>query len=506
MKRRKFIQLSTTSIVGILSGCSFSSQEFDFEIEVRSDDKVGHILMSSQRYPIKEAGKVETIIVGGGVAGLTSAYQLKESSFKLFELSDRFGGSSSAENYNNTTFAQGAHYDMVYPQKFGREVLKLLSEIGVVYQEGAFFHFRDKEYLIPQDLLTTCKVNENYYSEVLFEKDISKKFYNEIAPYYTSITLPSRLSEEETKKLNSITFLKWLEERKIPLSTTFLDGVNYHLIDDYGAGADKISAFAGIAYYAVRPEIGSCCSTFSPPQGNYYFIEKLLRFLPDNNLHLNHLVKSIKKKEDGYAVEVIDVKTKTINTYLSDKIVYAGQKNTLKYILEKEDVPSISIEQAPWMVVNLVLKKENIIPFGSWQNEDISDQSNFMGFVDSSTQYTQEQRHRVLTVYYCFSSDERHLLKNIKTQKNQLITEVVNKVANFFQIENEAVISQIEKVYINLLGHGMPIPIPEYLFQDLNENRKYPTMVYAGVDNGRLPFLIEAMDSAVQAVKHLQTI
>ncbi|NME67477.1 NAD(P)/FAD-dependent oxidoreductase [Flammeovirga aprica] len=500
MKRRYFLQLSSTALLGVLAGCD-SKEEYPFEIEVRSDDKVGHLVYQSKSFPKEEAEKVKTIIVGGGVAGLASAYQLREKDFLLFELSDRFGGSSSSQNHGNTVFAQGAHYDMTYPEKFGKEVLQVLEELNVIEKKGAFYEFKEKEYLISESFLTNTKYKGEYYDQVLLPSAETTKFYELLQPYYSKITLPSRLSAAETKSLNDINFKTWLIEQRINLTEQLVRGLNYHLIDDFGAGIEKVSAFAGIAYYAVRPEFGECCATFSPPEGNYYFINKFLKQLPAEKLKDNHLVTSIQKKEGQFEVSVIDVKAKKIKIFYADEVIYAGQKHALKYIL-KEKQPSLKhLEQAPWMVVNIVLKKDNTIPFGAWQNEDLSNETEFMGFVDSTTQTLKEDR--VLTAYYCFSSADKHKLTKVAQYPKEIALQTSRNISSFFNLKEEDLISQIEKVYINLMGHAMPIPIPHYLFKDMNDNREHEKLVYAGVDNGRLPFLTEAIDSGLKAVELL---
>ena len=55
------------------------------------------------------------------------------------------------------------------------------------------------------------------------------------------------------------------------------------------------------------------------------------------------------------------------------------------------------------------------------------------------------------------------------------------------------------------MGHAMPIPQPNYLFDDKNDKRKHQGLVYAGVDNSRLPLLLEAIDSGLEAVKLLNS-
>lgn len=54
----------------------------------------------------------------------------------------------------------------------------------------------------------------------------------------------------------------------------------------------------------------------------------------------------------------------------------------------------------------------------------------------------------------------------------------------------------VSAAFINVMGHAMPIPEPGYLFKDANTRSK-SGVLYAGVDNGRLPLLYEAVDSGV---------
>ena len=51
------------------------------------------------------------------------------------------------------------------------------------------------------------------------------------------------------------------------------------MVDDYGSTADQVSALAGVHYYACRPYYTESVELFSPPQGNAYFVQKLLEVL-----------------------------------------------------------------------------------------------------------------------------------------------------------------------------------------------------------------------------------
>jgi len=51
------------------------------------------------------------------------------------------------------------------------------------------------------------------------------------------------------------------------------------------------------------------------------------------------------------------------------------------------------------------------------------------------------------------------------------------------------------------MGHAMPVPKKGYLFDDKNKYRSDKNLVYAGVDNSRLPLFFEALDAGIQAKK-----
>lgn len=494
MKRRDFIQISSLSLASLLvEGCEVRS---DFDIEFKNDMSVGHLAFESHQFPVTKKLDTEYLIVGGGIAGMSAAYKLKDKDFQLFELSGSLGGSSSGSNHGNISLCHGAHYDLSYPSYYGHETLKMLEGLKIVEYEAFSdsWKFVDKKYLIPKNKESQTFAYGGFRKDVL--PDVAEKapFLELMKSYVGKMPMPTRLIHDEFKKLGDISFLQWLQEHISP-SGEFIDGLDYHMKDDFGAGANSVSALAGIHYFACRPYFTGPVELFSPPEGNVYFINKIHNQLSKNRVHTSHLVKMIKENDHGFDVEVVDAIKKEITHVSCKKVIYAGHKHALKYIFPSDYPLFQKTEYAPWVVVNIILNasKENE---AFWQNEILSTDKPLLGFVDSSAQYSNSEDKRVLTVYYCFLPDEREMMSLIETRKQIFIHQTLTHLEKHF---DKSLKNQVEKVIIKQMGHAMPIPKPGYLFKDANEFRSNLNLVYAGVDNGRLPLLFEALDSGIEA-------
>lgn len=498
MKRRDFIQISSISLAALLAeGCEVSG---DYDIEFKSDMSVGHLAFESLEFPITKKLQTEYLIVGGGIAGMSAAYKLRDKDFLLYELSNSLGGSSSAGSHGNTPLCHGAHYDLSYPSNYGKVALKMLEELGVIHYDpfSDSWKFIDKQYLIPKIKESQTFAHGTFRKDVLPDNSERVIFLDLMKTYVGKMPMPTSLIDEDLRTLNDISFLDWLRE-KTAVSDQFVEGLDYHMKDDYGAGASTVSALAGIHYFACRPYFTKAVELFSPPEGNFYFIHKIYEKLPKDRVSLSHLVKSIKESKEGFEVDVVDAGKKEIAQVSCNKIIYAGHKYPLKYIFSNDYLLFQKTEYAPWVVVNFVINK-HLMNTAYWQNEIISEDKSLLGFVDSKAQYSAEEHLRVFTVYYCFKPEERLMMSLIEERKQTFIDQTLRHLEKYF---GRSINRLIEKIYIKQMGHAMPIPKPGYLFNDANDHRSNPNLVYAGVDNGRLPLLFEAIDSGLEACKLL---
>jgi protoporphyrinogen oxidase len=469
----------------------------NFPIHLESNRGTGHLVRSAIEKPISNVIHTETLIVGGGISGLAAACSLPNNDFLLCELNPELGGTSGAIEINGNRYSQGAHYDLAYPQNYGPEGLKLLQDLDIVHfnDKRSLWEFKDKQYLIDSENEEACYDNGTMRSSILANTELKKNFIELLAPYSNQFPLPSTLISPELHHLDHISFFDYLN-KYLPVDQYFIEAIDYQMLDDYGGTSRQISALAGIHYYKCRPYYtGEKVELFSPPQGNYYFIDKMKQQIPASNIKNNHLVFGLNQTEKGWQTDVYDVESKTRKQIVSDNIVYAGQKHPLKYIYPESYAQFNDVAYAPWVIVTIELKPEALTG-SKWQNDFLSPNAAFLGFVDS--QYQNQRSTHVLTAYYCFSEVNHHMVANMEENVDPLVHETIDNVSLYFKRDISELVKQ---VHVKLLGHAMPIPQKGYLTKERNLTQNQ--LSFAGVDTGRLPLMFDAMDSGIQAVKSL---
>ena len=499
MNRRGFIQISATALLPILLGIfpRRSSTNKIYSLEVLSNRSFGHLLReSSSTLPTSEI-ETDYIIVGGGVAGVAAATRLKDKKFMLFEADDRLGGSSASGSWKSAYFALGAHYELAYPTSFGKEVIDLLKELEVIYynEESDLYEFNEKEYVIKLADAEQCYDGEKISPDILTDAEGLADFNKIVERFAGKMHLPTRLIAQDLHYLNSISFKDFLE-KEMNLSADLEQRISYQMLDDWGGTCAEVSALAGIHYYVCRPYFEQDVELFSPPNGNSYFVQKMVGQIPTfDSFQVNKMVRKIVETEDGVEVEVLD-RNGTVALVRAKGLIYAGQKHALKYILPTEQ-PIFSTDYAPWVVVNIVCAKG--LNFEKWQNDVLTPELNFLGFVNSLKQETRSEEYDVLTAYYCFKKEERAQLEDIEKDPRKFVDSTIQLIEDTTKI---SLAESVEHVTVNLLGHAMPIPKPGYLtFQEVPQYSN--KIVFAGVDTGRLPLFLEACDSGLQAADRL---
>ncbi len=498
MDRRRFLYHS--GLLLTLAACKkwnkTSLQNKTFPIHIDSNRSTGHLVKSAVRLPITSTITTETLIVGAGISGLAAACSLSSNDFVVCELNSELGGTSSAISINNTLYSQGAHYDFTYPQTYGKEGLKLLEKLDVIQFNNYtnVWDFLDKQHIIPRNKEEACYVHGEMKASALMNSELRKNLFALLQEYEGNFPLPSTLISSEFHNLDHITFYDYLN-KYLPIDDDFISAIDYQMLDDYGGTTKQISALAGIHYYKCRPyHTDENIVSFSPMEGNHYFIDKMKNQIPSENLQCNHLVFSLKQEGDKWFSDVLDTKNMIRKRYITNAIVYAGQKHSLQYIHPKSYPIFNDVSYTPWVVINIVLDDNIILTNSKWQNDFISSNNTFLGFTDSKIQ---NQKHdRVLTAYYCFPDIHHYSVKDLESSYNTIVYETIKRMSTYYKKDISVA---VKKAHVKLLGHAMPIPKPGYLTKP--RNKFVDNLAFAGVDTGRLPLFFDALDSGIQAAK-----
>ncbi|MCK5689606.1 FAD-dependent oxidoreductase [Myxococcota bacterium] len=485
---------------------SSASSSRDFDIEVRNPSEIhryfihGGPFFRKRVFPEKSAPQdVDFLVVGGGISGLTAAHALLPDKTTVIEFADRIGGTAAAGETERSRFPLGAHYEHDLPTWFGQEVIQLWQDLDIVEREPSDdqYRFVDRQYLVHSDSgeqhLDSLQILHPHPWNFLSENpDIREQ----LVPFIGQMTLPGRLSSDELKKLNDYTFQEWLRENDIVLPYYALEMLNTGFRSDYGGDLTEVSAYAGLHYLTSRPHMLGTTSTFSPPEGLAYFAERLQERTPGLDLRLRHMVRSLKDHGDHIEVVVLDLDKKESLIFRAKGVVFAAPKKLLPY-LYPADVPLFEKNvYTAWTTVMMQMRDLPERHLLRWSNGISDPKRVYVGMAWAN--HLDPDDPPMISHYLAFPPGRIHHLQAYLSRPQKLIDYCLDKME---QLYGRRVDELVEKVVIQKLGHAMPTPVPGSLFTRPNDHRSCPRIAYAGVDTGRLPLLVEAFDSGIEAAR-----
>jgi len=235
------------------------------------------------------------VIVGGGVAGLAAAWDLRRrgvTDVVVLELAEVSGGTSRGGETAVTRYPWGAHY-IVAPQADQPELIALLRELGAIEGEAA-----DGTPIIDEAL--RCREPEErvfyrgrWYEGLYLDAGASAEDHRQLAAFRRAIdrwsawrdpdghpafAIPTRRSTSapEVAALDHQSFAAWLDGQHLT-SERLRWLCDYACRDDYALLARDTSAWAGLFYFASRQRTGSAAaqSVLTWPDGNHALVRHL---------------------------------------------------------------------------------------------------------------------------------------------------------------------------------------------------------------------------------------
>ncbi|MBS2039298.1 FAD-dependent oxidoreductase [bacterium] len=266
--------------------------------------------------PLWSQERPQVVVVGGGIAGLVTAFKLEQRGYRccLLEASDRLGGRIGT-----------AHYPQGLEAEYGmQEIWEKSPLIGIIKELGLQLEASDDPWsslLIDEKLYAFTEDTREQYFLKLFTPVERKAFDATIAELescYTEAT--SKGLTAKMLKLQNQTFAEWLQERKLPSKVE--QAVRLTIEVELATVAEKFSALSAVLEYRTFLFGGE--KNYHVPGGNSVIIGKLGEALKGPKVMGATVTHVVRRQENGRLVaEVRYLKNSTEQKIQADAVVMA---------------------------------------------------------------------------------------------------------------------------------------------------------------------------------------
>ena len=382
MQRRQF--LATAAAATALAGCHEAPRTLQggfAGIDLARGHALRDLLQSGKLPAPGVVRRAQVIIAGGGVAGLAAARSLRLAGvddFVLLELENQPGGNSRAGSVNGIACPLGAHY-LPVPGNDAREVQDLLEELGLrqrvagrwQYDERHLCHspqerlYRDGEWqegLLPvQGVGAGTLAQYRQFSALVQGLGKAARF---TMPALKSLEAKRPLSPTH-QALDALVFDDWLAQQGLDDAHLrwYLD---YCCRDDYGAGTARVSAWAGIHYFASRHGFFAPGDDAPPeqdgvltwPEGNGWLTQRLAAPLrAGGQLRTGCSVLRIGEGRHGVEVDAYNHTTESVERWQAPRAIVALPVFVAARVVQPSPTflreAAQHLHWAPWLVANI---------------------------------------------------------------------------------------------------------------------------------------------------------
>jgi glycine/D-amino acid oxidase-like deaminating enzyme len=454
------------------------------------------------------------VIIGGGVAGLTAAWDLARRGVRdvvVLELDDVFGGTARGGDSSVTRYPWGAHY-IVAPQRDQVELVALLRELGAIEGEAA-----DGTPIVDEAL--RCREPEErvfyrgrWYEGLYLDAGASAEDRRQLIEFRREIdrwsvwrdgdgnrafAIPTRRStaDAEVTALDRQSFAAWLDARGLT-SERLRWLCDYACRDDYTLLAADTSAWAGLFYFSSRQRTAGAAaqSVVTWPDGNGALVRQLA---------------TRATIETGIAVQRVDPSGEIIALGRDGPIGFRARRVIVAvpgFVRDRIVAPAPGAapgDYGAWAVANVHLRGRPVEAHQSppaWDN--VFRDSPSLGYVSATHQRGRDRGPTVWTWYYPFPGDARRARTQLAGASYADWAEVVLADLERAHPDVRALVDRIEVAF---WGHGMIRPRVGSLFGSGRAARAAPVgaIHFAHTDLSGLALFEEAFDHGLRAAREV---
>lgn len=517
MKRRTF--LATGLAAGAALACKRRApHEASF---LAPDMATGHRLRQGGFPEPARWEETPTLIVGGGIAGLSAAWELDRKGhgdFLLLELEPAPGGTARGGRNGISPFPLGAHY-LPAPPKEHADLVALLQGAGAVESFSSQGEPRYAEHMLVRDPEERIFVGGQWWEGLYFHPGATPEDLRQLHAFQSEVdrwaawrdaggrpafALPRRFGSDaaEVRDLDRITLADWCNEHAFtsPRLRWILD---YACRDDYGLTLDQTSAWAGLFYFAARQQGPHDRSRpiLTWPNGNGFLVEHLAQ-KAGTRLRTGQAVASLRNGNGGVEARVWDTRTGQMHGYRANRAIFAGPQHVAGAVVEglKADrgATLATFQRSPWLVVNLTLRtrpREVGFPM-AWDN--VIRDSPSLGYVVATHQRGLDAGPTVWTWYHPFTGEEKVDRARLLAMDAAACAEMA--LADLARVHPE-IRTLVTKAEVIRWGHAMVRPHPGLCWGEalVAARRPFGAIHFAHTELSGLALFEEAFDHGLRA-------
>ena len=483
--------------------------------------------------PELHPGVHDLIVIGGGIAGLTVAYQLRDRNVLLLEAAAEPGGVSKSETWQGIEYSIGAAYiiDPDPDSEDARELagFTLLEALGLRKRGEDISKYRDLQRrlsgddnhclfstrrVIPESLVYTAR-NRAFFEHVLDSDD------------YPSVPAEDPALVEALDRISFRSFLRNAAlQRKIygrsvgPISAFGWEAIEYYCWGAFGTTAEETSAYHGLNFFAA--EYGDILVF---PGGNAFIAKRLAeRIRQAGAERIRTGAWTLRVERDGDDFSATTWENGTLRRYRARSIVFAAP-----LFLAPKIIPSLpepqqkaigTLTYRSYVVANVLLRRPATrifaheafrngyeltrihgIDVGKVPAEQISNRKVYSDAILADFASGRHPTHAVLTVYrpYPYDAGGPNLLD---LSYEQMESEIRREVLAGFGPHGLRA-ADIEAVRLTRWGHPMIVTRPGQLADGTMRlaAQPQPGLYFAHTDVQGAPAYENALAAAFDAVE-----
>lgn len=489
MQRRHFLG---SAAAALLAGCQPPPPALEFAfagIDLERGHALRDLLAQGPLPAPTLVRRAQVIIAGGGVAGLAAARSLRLAGvhdFALLELEDTPGGNSRAGAVNGVACPLGAHY-LPVPGDHAPEVQDLLEELGLRQrvagrwqyderhlchspQERLYFEREWQEGLLPVQGVGEATLEQyRRFSQAVGAASRAARF---TMPQFAALDAKTGLAPAH-QALDAMTFEAWLQQQGLDDAHLrwYLD---YCCRDDYGAGMARVSAWAGLHYFASRHGFHAPGEAVAEdregvltwPEGNGWLTQQLATPLKaQGQLQTGTSVLRIAETRRGVEVDAFNHHSGNVERWQAPRCVVALPVFVAARVVQNPPAflaqAAQRLQWAPWAVTNIHLNAPLADRPGAapaWDNVIYGDSNpGGLGYVDASHQKLDPRPGPTVLTYY-------QALGDVAEARQQLATQGAEHWGRAALAAlagpHPDVLQRATRVQVTRYGHAMSIPVP----------------------------------------------